>query len=341
MNKREIDAKTAALYRKAGEYTLKKFGVHHLSKSSADGLLDCINKFHFKSQYVSAKPSLVLGSICHGVLEQAADVLAPFTDGLDINNLDIDKTIAEFKTFRDEKFEEMDLEQMFLTSMDKELDDLASNKLEVLYQDGQDLVSFTDEIHAVIETLSKSFNKAQLKDILDGPIIGSELPVIYLAGEQRIPYLGYIDLLKVGEDGHLRIVDLKTTFSVNQNVWKSPMVKFQLWLYGNALKQMGIVSYLPNGEIDKLTIDLGTRRKIKPTNYRVTLEKGAVYQLQRYDKAFANVIDYAEKLIENNIEIYARGQYGCAGCDYKNVCPNKVLSDDWVFDREVQDGENE
>jgi len=335
--KKELDAKTASLYRKAGELALRKFGVHHLSKSSADGLLDCVNKFHFKSQFVTAKPSLTLGTICHSVLEQAADALIPFTDKIDLNNIDIEKINQEFKVFRDAVFEPLDLELMFLTAAKDALDEIANNKSEVLYQEGQDLLSFTDEINATVETLTKSLTKSHLKELLDGPIIGSEIPVIYFAGEGRIPYLGYIDLLKLGPDGHLRIVDLKTTFSSNQNVWKSPMTKFQLWLYAQALKQMGIVTYLPDGEIDRAVIDLGARRKVKPTSYKVTVEKGVVYQLQRYDKAFNNVINYAEKLVEGNVEIYARGQYGCAGCDYKNVCPNKILSDDWVFNKEVSE----
>lgn len=334
---------SAEAYAKAGTWALKQFGVHHLSKSSGDSLLECANKFHFKSRFRLAKPALMLGTICHSVLEHAADALTGFTEGKPMLRSDMtefQKFLKEYEAYKDEVLGKLDLSRLLTDAADNELMSIAASQTEVLYPEGVTHSDLRNEIFATVETMAKSLTKEHLGKLLEHPVVGAELPVVYMPGEHKIPYLGYIDLLKIGPDGKLRICDLKTTFSNNQAIWSSMMTKFQLWLYGKSLVQMGVTPYMPEVEISRMIIDLGTRRKVKPSSYKITIERGVLPDIEQYDRQFEDVMRYAEKLVSGNVQIFAHSQYGCASCDYKAVCDRAVTSDDWKIEGKEADDES-
>ena len=341
MSKHALNPKAVSGYAKAGLKALKKYGVHHLSKSSADNLLECANKFHLKSQYTTASTRMTLGTICHSVIEAAVDALVPYSK--DFDKLDGEKFarfIADYPDFRTATLAKMDLHAELVDAATKAVDALANSSKEVLFAEGADIKTFSTEIYSHIETLSKSLTKEHLGIVLNYPVIASEFPVVYVpeetdAGMPQIPYLGYIDILKLGPDGRFIVSDLKTTFSANQGIWQSKMTKFQLWLYAKSLIQLGLTDVMPNVDITRVTIDLGTRRKVKPTKYKVVVERGVLDNIENYDDKFDDIIAFAQRMIANDIEIFAHSQYGCASCDYRPVCDQAVVQDDWHI---VQEG---
>lgn len=335
MQGKRLSEVTAEAYAKAGMTALKKFGVHHLSKTSLEALTECAQKFHLKGSYELVKNTMLLGQICHSVLEQAADALVPFSEGniIEGKELDMADLMERFAEFRSAAFSKFDIGRMLLNAAQEQLEQIANSSKEVLYADGGNFQSLTDEIISTVETIGKSYGKEHLETILDGPVLGAEIPVVYFCGE--IPYLGYIDLLKLDASGSVRVVDLKTTFSNNQYIWQSTGAKFQLWLYAQALKQMGMVNYTPAGEINRLVIDIGTRRKIKPTSYTVRIERKILEDLDSYTPKFEGEIMFAEKTIRSGAELFAHSQYGCGSCEYKDMCEHKITPDDWKDLEEV------
>lgn len=327
-----LNAAVAAAYAAAGTQTLKTLGVHHLSRSSLDQLLECTNKFHFKSRFKTAKPTMMLGNICHAVLERIANVLIPWLDGKDIEwatQDEFQEFMDEYKAFKDAEIDKMDLSGLFLQAAKDHLMDLAASQSEILFADGMSYSDFRTEILSTVETMTKSITKDHYKWLLEYPVIGSEVPIVYMPGEGKIPYQGYIDLLVIGPDAKYRVVDLKSTFSSNQAIWTSSMTKFQLWLYAHSLVQMGVCEYLPEAEIKRITVNLGTRCKVKPSIYKVTTDNGVLQDLKAYDKKFKHMLKFADKMIAEDIEIYAHSQYGCESCDYRSVCDQAIVSDDW------------
>lgn len=333
---KRLSGAVAEAYAKAGTEALKKFGVHHLSKTSLETLTECAQKFHLKGSYEIVKNTMLLGQICHSVLEQAADALMPFTDASLVEGKEIDMTdlMKKFAEFRSAVFSRFDIGRMLLDSAQEQLDRIANSSKEVLYADGGNFRSLADEIISTVETIGKSYSREHLETVLDGPVLGSEIPVAYFYGE--IPYLGYIDLLKLDASGSVRVVDLKTTFSNNQYIWQSTGAKFQLWLYAKALRQMKVIDYMPAGEIDRLVVDLGTKRKIKPTSYTVKIERKILENLDSYTPKFESEIMFAEKTIKSGAEIFAHSQYGCGSCEYKDMCEYKITPDDWKDLEEVK-----
>lgn len=330
---RKLNAVSAAAYAAAGTHTLKKLGVHHLSRSSLDQLLECTNKFHFKSRFKTAKTTMLLGNICHAVLEQIANVLIPWLeakkDPLFETPEEFQTFLAEYRAFKDAELDKADIAGMLLQSAQNQLMDLAASQTEILYADGMTHQEFRNEILAAVETMAKSVTKEHYKWLLEYPVVASEAPVVYMPKEGAIPYLGYVDMLTIGPNGKYRIVDLKSTFSSNQNIWNSAMTKFQLWLYGKSLMQMGFCDYMPEVEIKRITIDTGSRRKVKPSVFKVTLDNGVLPDIESYDRKFQHMLSFADKMIADGIEVFAHSQYGCESCEYLPVCDQAVIPGDW------------
>lgn len=330
---RKLNAVSAAAYAAAGTHTLKKFGVHHLSRSSLDQLLECTNKFHFKSRFRTAKTTMLLGNVCHAVLEQTANLLIPWLeDKGDVSwetREEFKAFLDEYRAFKDAELDKADIPGMLLQSVQNQLMDLAASQTEILYADGMTHSEFRNEALAAVETMAKSITKEHYKQLLEYPVVASEAPVVYMPGEGAIPYLGYIDQLTIGPNGRYRIIDLKSTFSNNQNIWNSAMTKFQLWLYGKSLMQMGFCDYMPEVEIKRITIDTGSRRKVKPSVFKVTLDNGVLPGIESYDRKFRHMLSFAGKMIEDGIEVFAHSQYGCESCEYLPVCDQAVVSGDW------------
>lgn len=343
MTTKVLNSKLAAAYAKAGTAALKKFGVHHLSKSSAENLLECANKFHLKSLYNIAKPQMFLGNIVHGVLEKAADSLVPYSEKVNVKTLEgesLKKFIAGYSDFKTEVFSKLNFSQLLIEQAQDQLADLTCGR-EVLYPEGMGYGTFAANILATVETMTKSLTKEHWSELLDCPVLSSEMPVIYFTGspnEVKIPYLGYADMLMLDpETGKVKIVDLKTAFSGQSQTWNNVGYKFQLWLYAQALKQMGYVDYTVTAEIKKVLIDLGLKRKNKPTTYTIKTEVGRLTNLDSYNERFQHTLDYAQRIIENGIQVFANSSYGCGSCEYKDMCDEKILNDDWV----IEGGANE
>lgn len=333
---RSLNPVPAKAYAEAGITALKKYGVHHLSRSSADNLLECASKFILKNQYQTANLKLTLGSICHSVVEEAVNRLSVYSENF--RNLDKDafrQWMNEYPVFRQETLAHLDIPRILNDAADKALGDIANSSREVLYADGDDFLSFSADIREKTETLGKSLTQEHLAAVLDLPVLGAELTVTYIPEKfgdaPVIPYLGYIDILKIGPDGRLIVSDLKTTFSPNQAIWSSKMTKFQLWLYAKSLVQMGYTTELPKVDITRITADLGLKRKTKPSVYKITVERGTIEDIGTYDGKFRDVIAFAQSMIQNRIQIFAHSQYGCASCEYRNICGQAVTPEDWTI----------
>jgi hypothetical protein len=149
--------------------------------------------------------------------------------------------------------------------------------------------------------------------------------------------MGYIDLLKIAPYG-LLVSDLKFTFSNNAYVWTSAMTPFQLWLYSASLVQMGVCPEMPRAEITRVVVDIGKRRKVKPTVFDVKVERKLLKPLKLNDTRYLNSIHTAEAMILSGVELFANSTFGCKSCDYYDMCPKRSVPD-WEVEDDKEDAE--
>ncbi len=318
-------------YREAGSMSLRTTGVHHLSKSSCETLLECTQKFYYKSSIKTAKPELTLGTVGHALQEHIAALLKPAADKYlngEITREELDRVFPEF---REAVLDQLDIPLKIMEYTQAEYNEQINSSIEIIMPGGPG--AYRTELLSLAETMGKSLKREHVSQMFDLPPAHTEMPVVYFPEGMTIPYMGYIDLLKVASDG-LLVSDLKFTFSNNSYVWNSAMTPFQLWLYSASLVQMGVCTEMPRAEITRVVVDIGKKRKVRPTTFDVKVERKRLKPMKLLDSRYMDSIRTAEAMILSGVELFANSTFGCKSCDYYEMCPKKSVPD-W----EVEDGQ--
>jgi len=307
-------------YRTKGEASYKKFGVHHLSKSSVDNILDCSEKFILKSRYFTPGKALVLGGAIHEIQEDissrvSALLFEKFGNKIVLKNYEkvypevLDKVLSDYDVADN-------LIQEVTTSLREVLETSKEVILPVTYAE------FKADVFGTAETITKSLKKTHLRELLKYPVLNCETRTTYIPEGLQIPYDGYLDLLVI-DGGNLRVEDLKTTFSKNNYVWESMLTPFQLWLYANSLVQNGYCLKLPGGGITRLVIDTKPKAKARPSQFDITVERKIIPDLSIYDRRYKKLLAHIEDYVTAGVAFNGMPKYGCAKCGYAKVCTKK------------------
>lgn len=322
-------------YRSKGEAAYKKYGVHHLSKSSVDNLLDCSEKFVLKSRFYSPGKALILGSALHEIQEDISSQVSSAIMGSFGKRF----TLSKYETLYPETLEDVlsdfDLAALFMKEVTYALKEVRESGKEVVLP--VPYHEFKADIYGTAETITKSLRKDHLRDMLKYPVLNCEMRTVYLSDTLEIPYDGYLDLLVI-DKGKLRVEDLKTTFSRNNYIWDSLLSVFQLWLYAQSLVQMGYCAKLPRGGITRLVIDTKPRAKVKPSVFDVTVERKILDDLSVYDRRFRKLLSNMEEYVKAGVAFSSMPTYGCKKCGYEKVCTKKYYPDWKVQAEETAEG---
>lgn len=331
------DKEVMARYYEAGAKSLSETGVHHLSKSSVEALLECTNKFLLKSSYRTAKPLLSLGSVGHSLQETLVEKMSVGAQTYLRGEISLDTFRKVYPEFRDAVLASVDLPDMIMNLAEEEYNEAVGGPVEVLFPEGP--LAFRNELMRLSETLGKSLTVDHCRELLDQPVLWAELPVVYVPEGRIIPYSGYVDMVKLSQTG-LRISDLKMTFSNNAYVWNSLMTQFQLWLYAVSMLQMKLTDTLPEVDITRVVVDIGAKRKIKPTRFDVKIERRVLPGLTPDSPRFYSIIEAAERMVTGGVEVYAHSMFGCPSCDLLTVC-DKCFVPNWKIELGGEDDQSE
>jgi len=323
------------IYNKHGRASLKKYGVHHLSKSSCESLLECTNKFYMKSLFRTAKVVLSMGQVGHSLQESIVDALQVGADKYLSGEITLDTYFKVYPEFLDAVLEDLDLPEKIMEIAIAEINSQIYSPVEMLFPEG--LNNYSSKVMLMSEMTGKSLTKDHLRAMLSEPILYAELPLVYIpGGGLEIPYTGFADLVSISREGRLKVIDLKLTFSNNQNVWTSVTTMFQVWLYGMSLVQMGVTDIFPELGITRLVIDAGLKRKIPPTSYNISVEKKVLRGIGPVAPGFESLMRTCENNIVNKSEVFALSKWGCKTCDYAERCDKKMIPE-WEEEVERDD----
>ena len=313
-------------YASKGKDAFRKYGVHHLSKSSSESLMDCSEKFVLRSRYNTTNPKMLLGQSLHGILETMSDRLLPFTEKLIQKKASEKKIMATYPKFLNSAVDDINIADAVIIGVHEQLEKMYNSTGDILYKGG--IAALESETLQLAETVAKSVTIDHFKSLLRYPILYPELNVKYLHPGCEIPYEGFIDQV-VLRGGKLNVADLKTTYSKNNYVWTSVSTLFQLWLYAQAFVQMGYSKELPVGFIGRMIIDTKPKSKVRPAKFEVTVEFKTLKDLSVYNVQFSKLMKNIEKMVATGLELTGQPKYGCNACSYSSVCTKKISTDVW------------
>jgi len=330
---------TDALLKKfsdAASASYRKYGVHHLSKSSVEGFLECTEKFRLKNRYFAPGRALVLGGAVHEVQEKITQGVIDMVMADNRNDMSIEEYSNAYGEYLDEVIENTSIPSVIINSVMYKLDEILDSNKELLLPGS--FTDFQSEVLTYTEVLAKSVEKDHFRQIMKYPVLRCELRTHFIPEGLDIPYDGYIDTM-VADGPNIRFEDLKTTFSKNQFVWQSLHTLFQMWLYAKAMKQMGYINFSPEVGVTRAVIDTKPKSKNMPDKFEITVERKVVKDIMVYDQYFMTMLRSVENMIKTGVEICGSPKFGCKKCGFYPVC-SKRYRNVWI-DREEEDNGDE
>lgn len=336
----ETNSSAASAYQTAGLNSFKEYGVHHLSKSSCSTLLQCSHAFNMRSDYKIASIKMSSGQLFHGLNEEAVKLVKETV----VSYLRKKRmTFEEFTLQYKERLQEVPLN--IASILEKIVEDEIAEcySKEVLYDESTpSLAAYKDELITIAQEITKKVTRSVLIGLIDPscPVIDAEEAVTFIppvtvkANTAIVPYLGYIDQIRISAEGKIIIRDLKTSLRNSSYTWNTWETVFQLWLYKQALLQNNPELVADNivCQIQKLNFTMP--KWIKRGKKDIWVDSSLVSEIKTpilspgANSYFMSVLQTAQDIISGERPpITAQANFGCKGCSYVAVCPNKFEFD--------------
>ena len=329
---KEYEQEAARLKKRTQWLSPKGEGVDHLSASSVKELLECTNKFKYRSQFRFFNLYAILGNLVHSVLEQygrvrKAQLLYGSEDEIDEDALTAMKQNA-IESILLPALVDLKVGNTLLSNRVPEDVRIEIYNKDLLVQIARHLLTpltLTVAEEAAVNGMFPVFQEAELK--------------VLLGDEKKLPFVGFGDSIKFDEETRIVYIDdYKNGWTPNTvRNWKELDVpKRQFWIYYKSVSEniddivgthTAVVPRLILFAMSKTGLPEAMSAK-KPGTLSNILKKTPVLELiirelkvtPVVEEKYSNEVRMAGLIIDNKIKVLDNGQYGCAFCDYRPYC---------------------